>query len=98
MAAILNFVGALFLIVGLIVPIVAVFIAIEMIVTAIAQKRKLRVHYFGHSNAGYEINILYLLINLPSFDILWGGSTFLRFFDWSLIAVMWRWSLQLTNC
>lgn len=41
---------------------VALFFAIEMAVTAVMQKRKLKVRYFGHNVAGYEINIVYILI------------------------------------
>ncbi len=64
LAGILNFLGAIFLIIGLVVPIVAIFFAIEMAVTAVMQKKKLKVRYFGHDVAGYEINIVYILICL----------------------------------
>ena len=64
LAAILNSFGALCLIIGLLVPIVALFFGIEMVITALIQKYRLKSPYFGHAKHGYEINILYLLIAL----------------------------------
>lgn len=64
LAAILNSFGALCLIIGFLVPIVALFFGIEMVITALIQKYKFKAPYFGHAKHGYEINILYLIVAL----------------------------------
>jgi uncharacterized membrane protein YphA (DoxX/SURF4 family) len=63
-AGILNFFGALFLMVGLMVPIVASFFAIEMILTAFLQRNTLKSPYFAIKTHGYELNVIYLLLFL----------------------------------
>ena len=64
LAGTLNFFGAIFLIVGLLVPLVAFFFIIEMAITAYLQRKQMKVEYFGHLKAGYEINVLYILISI----------------------------------
>jgi putative oxidoreductase len=65
LAAILEFFGGLFLIVGFLVPIVAFFIALEMVVTTILKKTKMKGPYLmGQSPAAYEPDITYFLLAL----------------------------------
>jgi putative oxidoreductase len=63
-AAVLEFFGGIFLIIGLIVPIVALFFAIFMITNVIMKKRKMNAAYISTSKASYEIDITYLIISL----------------------------------
>ena len=63
-AAILEFFGGLFLIIGLIVPIVGLFFAIFMIANTIMKKRKMNAPYIDPSKASYEIDITYLIISI----------------------------------
>ena len=58
---ILAFFGGLFLIVGLIVPVVGLFFAIFMIVNVIMKKRKMNAAYNDPSKASYEIDIRHLI-------------------------------------
>ncbi len=60
-AAILEFFGGLFLIIGLIVPIVALFFAIEMIATALLKKTKMKATYIKGQNT-YELDVTYFLL------------------------------------
>jgi len=60
-AAILEFFGGLFLIIGLIVPIVALFFAIEMIATARLKKTKMKATYITGQNT-YELDVTYFLL------------------------------------
>ncbi len=60
-AAVLEFFGGLFLIVGLIVPVVALFFAIEMTSTSILKKTKTKATYIMGQNT-YELDITYLLL------------------------------------
>jgi hypothetical protein len=53
-SAILEFFGGIFPVIGLIVPIVALFLAIEMISTSILRKSKMKAKYVG----GYETDFL----------------------------------------
>jgi putative oxidoreductase len=63
-AAVLEFFGGIFLIIGLIVPIVALFFAIFMIANVIMKKRKMNAAYISTNKASYEIDITYLIISL----------------------------------
>src|SRR5215207_6732039 len=63
-AAVLEFFGGIFLIIGLIVPIVALFFAIFMIANVIMKKRKMNAAYVSTSKASYEIDITYLIISI----------------------------------
>jgi putative oxidoreductase len=63
-AAVLEFFGGIFLIIGLIVPIVALFFAFFMIANVIMKRRKMNAAYIAPGKASYEIDITYLIISL----------------------------------
>jgi putative oxidoreductase len=64
-AAILEFFGGFLLIIGLIVPIVALFFAIFMIAIVIMKKTKMKAVYIAQSsNPSYEITITYLILSI----------------------------------
>ncbi len=60
-AIILEFFGGLSLIIGFIVPIVAFFIALEMIGATILKKTKMKGQYIGGTVA-YELDVTYILL------------------------------------
>jgi uncharacterized membrane protein YphA (DoxX/SURF4 family) len=60
-AIILEFFGGLSLIIGFIVPIVAFFVALEMIGASVLKKTKMKGQYIGGTVA-YELDITYLLL------------------------------------
>jgi putative oxidoreductase len=63
LAIILEFFGGIALVIGLIVPIVAFFIALEMIGNTIMKRTKIKAPYLvGQNAAAYEIDITYLLL------------------------------------
>jgi putative oxidoreductase len=60
---ILEFFGGIALVIGLIVPIVAFFIALEMIGITVMKKTKMKATYLARQNGtSYEIDALYLLL------------------------------------
>src|ERR687892_351163 len=63
-ATILEFFGGLFLIIGLIVPIVALFFAIFMLANVVMKKRKMNAAYIATNKPSYEIDITYLIISI----------------------------------
>jgi len=63
-ATVLEFFGGLFLIIGLIVPLVGLFFAIFMIANVIMKKRKMNAAYIAPSKASYEIDITYLILSI----------------------------------
>ena len=63
-ATALELFGGLFLIIGLIVPIVALFFAIEMIANSIMKKIKMDADYIAQGKPSYEIDALYLALSL----------------------------------
>jgi putative oxidoreductase len=63
-ATILEFFGGLFLIIGLIVPIVGVFFAISMIANVIMKKTRMNAAYIAPGKASYEIDITYLILSI----------------------------------
>jgi putative oxidoreductase len=63
-AAVLEFFGGIFLIIGLIVPIVALFFAFFMIANVIMKRRKMNAAYIAPGKASYEIYITYLIISI----------------------------------
>ncbi len=69
LATTLELVGGIFLIVGLIVPVVALLFAIEMISTSALNKLKMKRAYIG----GYELDVLYILLAIVLF-VLGGGA------------------------
>jgi len=63
LAIILEFFGGISLIIGLIVPIVAFFIALEMIGNTFLKRTKMKAPYLvGQNSAAYEIDVTYLLL------------------------------------
>jgi putative oxidoreductase len=63
LAVILEFFGGISLIIGFLVPVVAFFIALEMIGTTILKKSKMKGPYLmGQNPAAYEPDITYLLL------------------------------------
>ncbi len=71
-AIILEFFGGLSLIIGFIVPVVAFFIALEMIGASILKKTKMKGQYIGGTVA-YELDVTYLLLAI-SLIILGAGA------------------------
>lgn len=63
-AIILEFFGGLFLIIGLIVPIVGLFFAIFMIANLIMKKTRMNAAYIAPGKASYEIDITYLILSV----------------------------------
>lgn len=74
MSSILEFFGGIFLIIGLIVPIVSMFFAIFMIANIIMKKTKMKAAYIAHpGKPSYEIDITYLILSL-SLIVLGAGA------------------------
>ncbi len=71
-AIILEFFGGLSLIIGFIVPIVAFFIALEMVGASLLKKTKMKGQYIGGTVA-YELDVTYLLLAI-SLIILGAGA------------------------
>ncbi|TLX96973.1 MAG: DoxX family protein [Thaumarchaeota archaeon] len=69
LATTLELVGGIFLILGLIVPVVALLFVIEMISTSALNKLKMKKGYIG----GYELDVLYILLDIVLF-VLGGGA------------------------
>ena len=63
-ATILEFFGGLLLIIGLFVPIIALFFAILMIAIIIMKKTKMKAAYINPNGTSYEIDITYLIISI----------------------------------
>ncbi len=64
LAAILEFFGGLFLVVGLIVPIVSFLFAIQFIAIVIMKKTKMKAAYVSSGKPSYEIDVVYLLFSI----------------------------------
>lgn len=64
LAGILEFFGGLFLVVGLIVPVVALFFAIQFAAITLMKKSKMKASYVVSGKPSYEIDILYLLFSI----------------------------------
>jgi len=69
LATTLELVGGIFLILGLIVPVVALLFVIEMVSTSALNKLKMKKGYIG----GYELDVLYILLDIVLF-VLGGGA------------------------
>ena len=61
LAGILEFFGGLFLVIGLIVPIVAFFFAIQFAIITLMKKQKMKAPYVAPGKLSYEEDVLYLL-------------------------------------
>jgi putative oxidoreductase len=73
-ATILEIFGGIFLIIGLIVPLMGLFFAIFMIANIIMKKTKTKATYIAQpSNPSYEIDITYLILSL-SLVVLGAGA------------------------
>jgi len=59
--AILEFFGGLFLILGLIVPIVALFFAVQFLSIVLMKKTKTKAAYIGQNS--YELDVAYFLLS-----------------------------------
>jgi putative oxidoreductase len=64
LAGILEFFGGLFLVVGLIVPVIALFFAIQFLSIVLMKKIKMKAEYVSTSKPSYEIDVTYLLLSL----------------------------------
>jgi putative oxidoreductase len=63
LVTILEFFGGLFLIIGLIVPVVSFFFVVQFVAITVAKKFKLKGAYAsGQGPVKYEIDVLYLLL------------------------------------
>jgi putative oxidoreductase len=63
----LELIGGIFLIVGLIVPIVALLFMIQFAAISIAKKTKMHIDYISPGKPSYEIDILYLILSIAIF-------------------------------
>lgn len=63
-ATVLEFFGGLFLIIGLIVPIIGLFFAIFMIANVVMKKTRMNAAYIATGRASYEIDITYLILSI----------------------------------
>lgn len=64
LAGILEFFGGLFLVIGLIVPIVAILLAIQFASITFMKKRKMKASYVATGKPSYETDVLYLLFSI----------------------------------
>jgi putative oxidoreductase len=64
LAGILEFFGGLFLVVGLIVPIVALLFVVQFVSITLVKRIKMKALYVGSGKPSYEIDILYLLFSI----------------------------------
>lgn len=72
-ASILEFFGGIFLIIGLIVPIVAILFAIYMISIVFMKRKKMNAVYISPQGTSYEIDVTYIIISLILF-VLGAGA------------------------
>lgn len=63
-ATVLEFFGGLFLIIGLLVPIIGLFFAIFMIANVVMKKTRMNAAYIATGKASYEIDITYLILSI----------------------------------
>jgi len=63
-AAVLEFVGGLLLVVGFIVPVVALFFVLFFASITIVKKTRMGGIYFGQGKPTYEIDVMYALVAL----------------------------------
>lgn len=62
LAAVLEFFGGLFLVFGLIVPIVAFFFVVQFASIILMKRSKMKAVYVSSSKPSYEVDLLYLLL------------------------------------
>ncbi|CAN5247848.1 hypothetical protein BH18THE2_BH18THE2_32970 [soil metagenome] len=63
-ATVLELFGGLFLIIGLLVPIIGLFFAIFMIANVVMKKTRMNAAYIATGRASYEIDITYLILSI----------------------------------
>ena len=63
-AATLELLGGVFLIVGLLVPVVALFFALFMAANIVMKKTKMHEGYISQGKPSYEVDVLYLGLSL----------------------------------
>jgi len=68
-ASILEFFGCIFLIIGLIVPVVAIFFAIYMISIVFIKRKKMNAAYISPKGTSYEIDVTYIIISIILFAL-----------------------------
>ena len=61
---ILELLGGIFLVIGLLVPVVSSLFVVEMVSNSIMKKRKMGAVYIASGKANYEVDILYLLLSI----------------------------------
>ena len=76
--------GGLFLVIGLIVPLIGLFFAIFMIANVIMKKRKMSAAYIATGKASYEIDITYLILSIILI-VLGAGALSVD----SLVGILW---------
>lgn len=64
LSGILEFFGGLLLVVGLIVPVIALFFAIQFASITVMKKIKMKASYVAPGKPSYEIDVLYLLFSI----------------------------------
>lgn len=60
----LELLGGIFLIIGLIVPVVAVLFIIQFVAISIAKSTKMHASYISPGKPSYEIDVLYLILSI----------------------------------
>lgn len=63
----LELVGGIFLVIGLIVPIVALLLIIQFAAISIAKKTKMHANYISPGKPSYEMDVLYLILAIAIF-------------------------------
>lgn len=63
-ATALELFGGIFLILGLLVPLVGGLVVLFMVSASILKKRKMNAQYIAHNKPSYEVDILYLALAL----------------------------------
>lgn len=64
LSGILEFFGGLFLVIGLIVPVVALFFVLQFGSITVLKKYKMKMAYISPGKPNYEIDVTYLLLSL----------------------------------
>ncbi len=72
-ASILEFFGGIFLIIGLIVPVVALFFAIYMVSIVFMKRKKMKAAYISPQGTSFEIDVTYIIISIVLF-VLGAGA------------------------
>ena len=68
-SSILEFFGGIFLIIGLIVPVVALLFTIYMISIVFMKRKKMKAAYISPQGTSYELDITYIIISIALFAL-----------------------------